>query len=171
MCFVWLSERTGITPLYSIVGLVFIWYNREALFTARVDWIFQYTSSYIQCSRPCPGSDRSSPASHQGCSRSGVGRSMCDLRWTKWQWDRLSSRVPVFSPVSINIIILILHTHTHSSLTTTCPYQKDKGTNPSEPWKISAVSEIGEHWLEKYFLVSSLVDLRQYLVYMRAPWK
>jgi len=79
-------------------------------------------------------------------------------------------RVPVFSAVSLNVI----YTDTPYTFSLIFTYKLFLTEGQREEscgtfLKISAVSEIGEQSMKKYFLVSCLVDLRQYLVYTRAP--
>jgi hypothetical protein len=61
--------------------------------------------------RPCLGSGGYLPAYHPGGSGSIPGRSMSDLWWTKWQWDRFFSQR--FSFPVLSIIPPMLHTHLH----------------------------------------------------------
>jgi hypothetical protein len=64
-------------------------------------------------------------------------------------------RVFLFTPVNI------IHPMVHNSYASTrCYYQKDKRAKPVNFPKSNAVSEMGEHWIERYFVFLVFKELK-----------
>jgi hypothetical protein len=57
----------------------------------------------------------------------------------------------------------------YSSSSTCCSYQKNKLAQPGNLPKRNALSEIGEHWKEKYFHLGNIFGLKRQICYMSRP--
>jgi hypothetical protein len=143
MCFVWISEQTAIISVYNINWLVCITETEcvycavrtECIHTVQVNlslWLC-HPQTVTRRSLTAKAPVRSQVSESEICSgQSGNGKDF-PLRTT------------VLSPLSILCQWSTL-TFIHISR-----YQKDKRAKPGYLPKRNNLSEIGEHWIEKYF--------------------
>jgi hypothetical protein len=114
MCFVWISEQTGVVPLYSINGLVFCKIN--AVFTARYE-LDPLNSIPVNLRRLLLNAEASVRSQANRCETFGG------------QSDTGTGLSP-----SISVSTCQYHSFCvpFSSSSTCGTYQKDKGANPGE---------------------------------------
>jgi hypothetical protein len=168
MCFVWISERTGLLP-FTVLSDWFLYGITESHCLLHV-----WTESFniLHATFSIQGHAMSLTVHHPLLTTDARVRSLADPCTICGGQSGTGTGFPPSTCVfSCEYQYYFTNTpYTYSSLAR--QFELNRNTKGRILWnlsKTSAVSEISEHCMEKYFLVFCLADLRQYLVYMRAP--
>ena len=133
-----ISEQIGIISVYSINWLVFVTEKKYVYCAVRAE------SSNV-AKVVCQDSSGQSPTFHRRVSGSIPGQSMWELRWKKVAQGLVFLLVVCFSLATIIPPTLYTRLLLHFAVT-----KRTKGET-GEPSKNSALSDVGQQWIEMYF--------------------